>query len=117
MKIYESTNKELLLALKDHNIEGLKEIQSNDTEAAVEKHIPEVTVEDGKVHAVVGSTIHPMLEAHFISWIALETDKGVQIRYLQPDMSPEATFVLSEGETPKAVYEFCNLHGVWKKEI
>ena len=32
-------------------------------------------------------------------------------------MSPEATFVLSDGETPKAVYEFCNLHGVWKKEL
>ncbi len=117
MKIYESANKKLLLALTTESVEGIQEIKANDTEAAVEKHIPEVTVENGKVHAIVGSTVHPMMEAHFIQWIALETDKGVQIRYLRPEMSPEATFVLSDGETPKAVYEFCNLHGVWKKEL
>ncbi|MGN1242889.1 MAG: desulfoferrodoxin family protein, partial [Candidatus Enterosoma sp.] len=29
----------------------------------------------------------------------------------------EADFVLADGEKPLAVYEFCNLHGLWKKEL
>ena len=48
MKIYESANKKLLLALTTESVEGIQEIKANETEAAVEKHIPEVTVENGK---------------------------------------------------------------------
>ena len=29
----------------------------------------------------------------------------------------EAVFALAEGEKPVAVYEYCNLHGLWKKEL
>ena len=30
---------------------------------------------------------------------------------------PEAVFRLAEGEKAEAVYEFCNLHGLWKKAL
>ena len=57
--------------------------------------------------------ILPLAE-HFIQWIALETNQGSQIKYLQPGQAPQASFALAEGEEVKAVYEYCNLHGLWK---
>ena len=32
-------------------------------------------------------------------------------------MEPVAEFVLADGEKAVAVYEYCNLHGLWKKEL
>ena len=55
-----------------------------------------------------------LLPEHFIQWIALETNQGSQIKYLQPGQAPRASFALAEGEEVKAVYEYCNLHGLWK---
>ena len=49
-------------------------------------------------------------------FIALETEKGGQIHYLTPQDEPKAVFDLN-GEKPVAVYEYCNLHGFWKKEL
>lgn len=96
--------------------EAMSELTANTTEAAVEKHLPAVTVEEGKIHVVVGSVEHPMTEPHYIEWIMLETDRGVQIRHLSPADEPKAVFEAAEG-TPLAVYEYCNLHGLWKTEL
>ena len=93
------------------------EMNANSTEAAVEKHIPEVTVNDNVITAVVGSVIHPMTEAHYIDWLYLETEKGGQFAYLKPDEEPKAEFVLAAGDKAKAVYAYCNLHGLWVKEL
>ena len=68
------------------------------TDAAQEKHVPVYTVDGNKVHVVVGSVEHPMVEEHFIEWIALETKQGVQIKYLKPGQKPEADFVLVDGD-------------------
>ena len=54
-----------------------------------------------------------MVEAHYIQWIAIETNLGSQIKYLKPEQKPEASFVLAEGEELVATYEYCNLHGLW----
>ena len=85
-------------------------------EASREKHIPEVEVLDGRVNVTVGSVIHPMSEEHSILWIYLETDKGGHRKDLQPSEAPVASFVLTD-EKLVAVYAYCNLHGLWKKEI
>ena len=55
-----------------------------------------------------------MLAAHFIEWIAIETSAGCHCRRLAPGDAPQATFTLAPQETVKAVYAFCNLHGLWK---
>ena len=94
--------------------EPMSEIVPGTTDAAVEKHVPVWTVENGIVHVKVGSVEHPMLPEHFIQWIALETNQGSQIKYLQPGQAPEAVFALAEGEQVVSVYEYCNLHGLWK---
>jgi len=95
--------------------EPMEELTANTTDAAAEKHVPAVTVDGNKVIVNVGDVDHPMLEAHYIEFVAIETAAGFQIKYLQPGEKPHAEF-LSE-EPVKAVYEFCNLHGLWKKEL
>ncbi len=47
----------------------------------------------------------------------METNQGSQIKYLKPDTDPEVTFALAEGEEAIAVYEYCNLHGLWKTDL
>lgn len=93
------------------------ELVANTTDAATEKHVPVVTIEGDKVHAVVGSVLHPMTEAHYIGFIALVTNQNVVLKKLNHTGKPEADFVLAEGEKPEAVYEYCNLHGLWVKEF
>ncbi|HBR07866.1 MAG TPA: desulfoferrodoxin [Clostridiales bacterium] len=96
--------------------EEMTELTANTVEASAEKHLPVVTVTGDKVHVAVGSVAHPMVEKHYIQWIYLKTDKGVQRKCLLPDNTPEAAFALVD-ETPLAAYEYCNLHGLWKTEI
>ena len=86
-------------------------------DAATEKHVPAVSLEGSTVHVQVGSTAHPMVEEHYIEWIALETDKGVSVRWLHAGDAPKAAFVLADGEKPVAVYAYCNLHGLWRAEV
>lgn len=87
------------------------------TDAALEKHVPVVEVEGSLVKVVVGSVEHPMTEEHLIAFIALETKKGYQIAELTAEDAPRATFAVAEGDEPVAVYEYCNLHGLWKAEL
>ncbi|MDU4145345.1 MULTISPECIES: desulfoferrodoxin family protein [Clostridium] len=97
--------------------EKMNELKANTTDGAVEKHVPVVNIDGNKVEVVVGSTLHPMVEAHYIQWIYLKTDKGVQKKYLSPSDEPKAEFVIGDDEKVIEAYEYCNLHGLWKKEI
>lgn len=95
----------------------MTELVPNTTDAAQEKHVPVVKVDGNHVTVTVGSTLHPMLDNHYIQFIVLETKQGFQKKDLKPGMKPEAVFMLAEGEEPKAAYEYCNLHGLWKADI
>jgi superoxide reductase len=57
-----------------------------------------------------------MVEEHWIQWIYLETKEGVQRKCLNPGDEPKAVFALNDGDKAVAAYEYCNLHGLWKKE-
>lgn len=96
--------------------EKMTQLVANTVDAATEKHVPVVTVEGDTVSVTVGSVEHPMTEGHYIQWIYLRTDKGFQIKYLTPDDKPTAVFQLN-GEKPVEVYEYCNLHGLWKADV
>ncbi len=96
--------------------EPMKALVPNTTEAAGEKHLPIVHVEDGAVHVNVGAIDHPMAEEHYIEWIYLETENGGQRKVLKPGEVPEATFCIGD-DKPVAVYAYCNLHGLWMAEI
>ncbi|MEI3267457.1 desulfoferrodoxin family protein [Frisingicoccus sp.] len=92
----------------------MTELVPGTTDAAVEKHVPVVTVEGQKVVVEVGGVEHPMVEAHYIEWIVLETEKGYQKVDLKPEQAPKAEFALVEGDKVVAAYAYCNLHGLWK---
>ena len=92
----------------------MRELAAGTTDGAKEKHVPVYEVKDGKVYVSVGSVDHPMLPEHYITMIALETKCGAQIAQLQPGQAPKAVFPLMEGDEVVAVYEYCNLHGLWK---
>ena len=97
--------------------EEMSLLEAGVTDAAVEKHVPEVSVEGNLVKVVVGSVVHPMAEEHHIAWIALETERDAYIHWLKPGEAPEAVFALAEGQKAVAVYEYCNLHGLWKAAL
>lgn len=92
----------------------MKELIPGTTDGAHEKHIPVITKEGNKVIVEVGSVEHPMVDVHYIEWIILKTNKGVQRKHLKPGDAPKAEFALLDGEVVEAVYEHCNLHGLWK---
>ena len=81
---------------------------------AKEKHVPVYSVTDNAVTVKVGSVEHPMTDAHRIEWIAIETENGNQRKELKAGDKPEATFALVPYDKVKSVYEYCNLHGLWK---
>lgn len=93
--------------------EAMTELTANTTDAAVEKHVPVVTVNGNTVEVNVGSVTHPMEEKHFIEWIALETKNGNQLKYLKPGDAPKAVFALTDGDEVVRAYAYCNLHGLW----
>lgn len=94
--------------------EEMEEIIPGTTEGAQEKHIPVYTVNGNQVTVSIGQVPHPMTPEHFIEWVWLESEDGLHCKKLKPNMPPQVSFTLSEGETVQAVYAFCNLHSLWK---
>ena len=94
----------------------MTEVVAGTTDAAVEKHVPVVTVDGNIVKAVVGSVEHPMAEEHYIEWVSLQTKQGNQRKALVPGQAPEVEFAICDGDEVEAVYAYCNLHGLWKAE-
>lgn len=94
--------------------QAMTELVPGTSDGAVEKHVPVYKVDGNKVTVTVGSVEHPMIAEHYIEWIAIETEKGVQRKNLKPEEKPCAEFLLTEGDAVVGVYAYCNLHGLWK---
>lgn len=92
-------------------------LTANTTEAATEKHIPVIEINGNIAKVTVGEILHPMEEAHYIEWIYLETNKGIKRVNLKPGDEPIVNFALAEDETVTSAYAYCNLHGLWLKEL
>ncbi len=89
---------------------------ANTTDAAQEKHVP-VAIKDGtKLTVEIGSVPHPMVEEHHIMWIAVMQGDKVQRATLKAGDAPKAEFCIKE-DGAFTVYEYCNLHGLWKLEV
>lgn len=94
----------------------MEEVIANTTEAAMEKHIPVINIENNIATITVGETLHPMTEEHYIAWIYLETNKGFKRIDLKPNDEPKGVFALTEDEKVLRAYAYCNLHSLWMKE-
>ena len=94
----------------------MTELVPNDSDGAGEKHLPVMKkLDDCKVIVEVGSDPHPMTKDHHICFIVLEMDQGFQVKRLQWP-APSAVEFCTCGDNVKAVYEYCNLHGLWRRE-
>jgi superoxide reductase len=94
--------------------QAMTKLEANTTDAAKEKHVPVVVREGGKIKVSVGSVPHPMLPEHHIEWIALVSGDKVEFRFLKPGEEAKAEF---DEVASGTVYEYCNLHGLWKAEF
>ena len=95
--------------------EKMEELIPNTVDASGEKHVPVVTnLGDGRIKVEVGSVHHPMEKEHHIAFIYVETERG-GIRVNLKDEPVAVVYVGEERVT--AVYEYCNLHGLWKVEL
>ena len=92
----------------------MQDLKPGTTDAAVEKHVPVITRNGNKIDVQVGSVLHPMTEEHWITFIAAVQGEKLQVVYLNPGDEPKASFQVEDG--PVEVYEYCNLHGLWKAE-
>ena len=91
--------------------EKMVELTPNTVDASGEKHLPVVTrIDEKTIKVEVGSVAHPMLEEHHITFIYVETENGGITVNLKD--KPEAIVYVGD-EKPVAVYEYCNLHGLW----
>lgn len=89
-------------------------LEPKSEDAGLEKHVPVVEVDGNKVTVTVGSVLHPMEDAHYITKIFLVVNNEVKRVSLKPGEEPKATFTIDEGVTTFDAYEYCNLHGLWK---
>lgn len=122
MKFYSCNHcKNSIIQLEKNNVsitccgEEMEEMIPGSIEASKEKHIPKIIQKDDVTIVEVGDIKHPMTEEHYIKWIALETENGFLMQHLQNDSEPKAIF-----QTDQKIiraYAYCNLHGLWKKEI
>lgn len=109
----------IIMKIKDAGVpvvccgENMTELTLNTEDASLEKHVPVIEKEEGKVIVTVGSVPHPMTEEHHIAWIYLETDKGGQLKCFNINDEPTLSFALCKDEKAVAAYAYCNLHGLW----
>lgn len=81
-------------------------------DSSTEKHVPVIEKTGTGYKVTVGSTLHPMMEAHYIEWIELVADGVVHRAYLNPGDAPSAEFCV-QAKTVSA-REYCNMHKLWK---
>lgn len=94
--------------------EEMIELEPGTTDGSKEKHVPAIEhLDECTIKVKVGSEAHPMIPEHYIRFVCLEMEDGIQVKYLEPGQEPEVTFYGCKGK-PVAVYEYCSIHGLWK---
>ena len=91
-------------------------IVPNTVDAASEKHKPVAKQDGTTLNVQVGEVLHPMLENHYINFIVVELVDGYLIKHLRPASQPVAKFNVKKDDVV-AVYEYCNLHGLYKVDV
>lgn len=124
IKVYKCNICNRILVLVDGDDSGLlccnskmEELVPKKNELAFEKHVPVINIKHNVATVTVSSTLHPMEESHHIEWIMLVTSNGNKRVFLNKFDPPVAKFALLPDEKVIAAYAYCNLHGLWTKEL
>ncbi len=90
-------------------------LEAKTEDSSKEKHVPFMEDYEGGIKVTIGqNAAHPMTDEHFIKFIEVRTADKVNRTELKPGNAPEATFKIASDEVTE-VYEYCNVHGLWKK--
>lgn len=92
-------------------------LKAGETDGTWEKHIPVWRMDGCKLMVQVGEDLHPMSESHMIVCIVVKTNTGIHIRMFKATDEPEACFKLCKEEEVESIYEFCNVHSLWKAGV
>ena len=92
----------------------MNNLAEQNADAATEKHVPIIEKTNTGCKVTVGSTLHPMEEAHHIEWIELLADGKAYRQFLKPGDLPVALFNIKPNSV--SAREHCNVHGLWKGE-
>jgi superoxide reductase len=92
----------------------MKQLKENSVDAALEKHVPVLSLNGTTAKVNVGSVAHPMDPDHYIEFIELLTAARIYRAELSPGKAPEASFDV-HGEVIGA-RAYCNKHGLWKNQ-
>ncbi|MDR1117095.1 MAG: desulfoferrodoxin [Oscillospiraceae bacterium] len=96
--------------------EKMQRLEPNSVDASHEKHVPVVSRDGEKLSVMIGGAEHPMTGEHYIVWIMVTQGNKTQRVSLTPQDKPKADFTVNpDGEL--SVFAYCNLHGLWKKEV
>lgn len=82
-----------------------------------EKHVPIfVATDDNGEKVMVGTTLHPMTEDHYIQFIETisNTKNHLELQYYAPFDLP--IMILKDKLGADKAQAFCNLHGLWEGE-
>lgn len=93
--------------------EPMQRMDEQTAEMATEKHVPVIERIEGGYRVTVGSTLHPMIDKHYIEWIELISGDRIHRQYLEPGMDPVAEFITGDLGDVWA-REYCNIHHLWK---
>ena len=110
----------IVMKIKDSKVslecckEKMSELSLNSQDYSNEKHVPVITVDNNVMTVNIGSVSHPMSVEHLIEWIYVEYENGGELVYLK---DVPCIHVNIENKHVKAVYSYCNLHGLWYKEV
>lgn len=120
MKLFKCSKCGTLIEMLEENCtvmccgDAMGEVVANTSDGAKEKHVPACNVEGDMVIVNVGEVAHPMDEDHYITFVAAEYSDSVVKYNLKPG---DATEVMFDYEKGMVVYDYCNKHGLWKKEL
>lgn len=92
--------------------QDMKYLEELTADSSTEKHVPVIEKIEGGYKVTVGSTLHPMTEAHYIEWIELVAGEELLKVFLKPGQEPVAVFKTDATEVTARSY--CNLHSFWK---
>lgn len=113
--------KNILWSMEDSGVnpvccgQNMTVLHANTQDAAVEKHVPSIERDGTILKVQIGEAVHPMVPEHYIQWIFIVQGSKVQCVKLTPNDTPHAVFI-TDSTGPITVYEYCNLHGLWKAD-
>lgn len=95
----------------------MERLIAKEEDKGLEKHVPVATFNNNKLTVKVGSLEHPMEEKHYILFITIKYNEHIERKQLNYNDKPECSFEINEDFDELEIYEYCNLHGLWKSSF